>query len=89
MGDERGGKDPEGPKVQSDRAKLIHNEQVKLTANTINGTALAFIVGGGVATMISSGPSLGSVERLLQTSARILTGFVLHCAGRLHLRLLR
>ncbi len=89
MKDDDVGKGPPKPEVQADRAKLIHNEQVKLTANTINGTALAFIVGGGVASMISSGPALGSADRLIQTAVWILTGFILNGAGRLHLSLLR
>jgi hypothetical protein len=83
------GKESVKTEAEADRAKLIHNEQVKLTANTFNGVALAFLVGGGVATIIAPGVSLGSTNQLLRTAAWILTGFVLHIVARFVLRMLR
>lgn len=76
------------PPPPSDRDKLIHNEQTKLTATLINGVALAFLVGGGVATMLGLGNQATEAEQLVRALVWILTGFILHGIARLFLRYL-
>lgn len=73
--------DPQGESIAatppSEREKLIHDEQTKLTANIVNGVALAFIVGGGVTTMTGLGTTSGTGDQLLRASIWILAGVVL------------
>ena len=70
----------------SDRAKLIHNEQTKLTATMLNGVALAFVVGGGVTTITGLGSLSTPETQLLRVVVWISTGAILHVVGRVFLR---
>lgn len=72
--------------LPSDRAKLIHNEQTKLTATMLNGVALAFVVGGGITTITGLGSLSTPENQLLRVVIWISTGAILHFVGRVFLR---
>ena len=64
------------------RATLVHNERTKLSATLLNGVALAFVVGGGVATFTSLGGLPDQNDPLLRALVWIVTGAIVHAIAR-------
>jgi hypothetical protein len=68
---------------------LVHNEQIKLGATTLNNVAVAFFVGGLVTPALGlfqqQPVTLADVPPWLFSAAWFLTGLILHPAARLSL----
>lgn len=70
---------------------LIHNEQTKLTATALNNVAVAFLIAGIVAPLVTHAqqPVPPSGWAILLSLAWLLSGFILHVVARLTLRRLK
>ena len=77
--------------AESDRArvKLIHNEQTKLTATVANAVAIAFLIGGGVAPLLSVSSGTPGVLALVLSPVWFCVGVVIHLGARAILRSLK
>jgi hypothetical protein len=66
--------------------KTIHNEITKLKANTVNASAIAFFIGGGVAPLVSAGTHGFSLLQAGLGLVWVFVGLILHLAAQTILR---